>query len=81
LYYNNTLGARTIFVLHQLFMAAKAGRPRVDKAKARSPGISVRLTSDERKPIDSAIKTSGLTQSDWARKALLHVALNDIRIT
>jgi uncharacterized protein (DUF1778 family) len=62
-------------------MTKKAGRPRVAKSKARSPGISVRLTADERKPIDEAIKASGLSQSDWARKSLLHVATGGIRIT
>jgi hypothetical protein len=62
-------------------MTRKAGRPKVSKAKARAPGISVRLTPDERTPIDGAIKRSGLTQSDWARKALLHVATSDICIT
>jgi hypothetical protein len=62
-------------------MTKKAGRPKVPKDKARSPGISVRLTVDERKPIDSAVKSSGLTQSNWARKALIYVASNDISIT
>ncbi|MBI5772166.1 MAG: hypothetical protein HZA89_00305 [Verrucomicrobia bacterium] len=62
-------------------MTKKAGRPRVSKAKARSPGISVRLTADERKPIDAAIKRSGLSQSNWARKSLLYIAASDIRIT
>jgi hypothetical protein len=62
-------------------MTQKAGRPRVSKDKARSPGISVRLTLDERKPIDAAIKGSGLTQSNWARKALIYVASHDIGIT
>jgi hypothetical protein len=63
------------------FMTKKAGRPKVAKSKARSPGISVRLTPDERKPIDAAIKLSGLTQSDWARKSLNYVAISGIRIT
>jgi Mobilization protein NikA len=62
-------------------MTRKAGRPKVAKSKARSPGISVRLTPDERKPIDTAIKASKLTQSDWARKSLLYVANNGICIT
>lgn len=62
-------------------MTKKAGRPKVAKSKARSPGLSVRLTPDERKPIDVAIKQSGLTQSDWARKSLLHVAVNGISIS
>jgi hypothetical protein len=63
------------------FMTKKAGRPKVAKDKARSPGISVRLTPDERKPIDAAIKDSGLSQSNWARKSLIYVATGGIRIT
>jgi hypothetical protein len=71
-----------IFGLHQLFfMTKKAGRPKVAKSKARAPGISVRLTQAERRPIDAAIKASGLTQSNWARKSLLHVATSGICIT
>lgn len=62
-------------------MAGKVGRPKKAKHESRSPGISVRLTDDERKPIDAAIKASGLSQSDWARKSLLYVAMHDIRIT
>lgn len=62
-------------------MAKKAGRPKKSKAESRSPGISVRLTKDEREPIDTAVKRSGLSQSDWARKSLLYVAAHDIRIT
>ena len=59
----------------------KVGRPKVPMDQARVPGISVRLTADERKPIDAAIKRSGLKQSDWARKSLIYVAVNDIGIT
>jgi len=62
-------------------MDKKAGRPPVSKDKARSPGISIRLTPDERKPIDDAIKASGLTRSNWARKSLLYVATSGICIT
>jgi hypothetical protein len=63
------------------FMSKKAGRPRIAKSKARSPGVSVRLTLEERKLIDTAIQASGLTQSDWARKSLLHIATSGICIT
>ena len=44
------------------------------KNKKFSPGVSIRLTELERKTIDSAIKRTGLTQSVWARKALLYAA-------
>jgi len=59
----------------------KAGRPKVPKNKAFVPGVSVRLTADDRKTIDKAIKESGLSQSEWARKSLNYVATNGIRIT
>jgi hypothetical protein len=62
-------------------MPKKVGRPRLSKNKVYAPGISLRLVTDERKAIDAAIDASGLTQSDWARKALLYVASNAIRIT
>jgi hypothetical protein len=76
------LAVNNFFVLHRLFfMTKKAGRPRVSKDKARSPGISVRLTPAEKRPIDAAIKASGLSQSNWARKSLLYVATGGICIT
>jgi hypothetical protein len=59
----------------------KAGRPKTAKDKARSPGISVRLTIAEKTAIDAAIKRSGLSQSEWARKCLIYVATSGIRIT
>jgi len=59
-------------------MKKSVGRPKVPKNKAKSPGISVRLVENERKIIDAAIKHSGLSQSDWARKSLLYVAANGI---
>ena len=62
-------------------MKKSVGRPKVPKNKAKAPGISVRLTLDERKGINDAIIRSGLTKSDWARKSLIYVANNDIRIT
>ena len=55
-------------------MKKSVGRPKVPKNKAYSPGISVRLSPNERKAIDKAIAASGLTQSDWARKSLISAA-------
>jgi hypothetical protein len=63
-------------------MHKKVGRPVTPKDKARAPGISVRLTSQEATAINDAVSRSGITsKSDWARKSLLYVALNGIRIT
>jgi hypothetical protein len=62
-------------------MQRKPGRPKKDKEHSRAPGISARLNEAESKTINDAIKRSGLKKSDWARKSLLYVAANDIRIT
>lgn len=56
----------------------KVGRPKLDKAKFYAPGISLRLVVGEREIIDKSIANSGLSQSEWARKALLYVAQNGI---
>jgi hypothetical protein len=57
----------------------KAGRPQVPKNKALAPGISIRMSQNERKTVDLAVSQSGLPQSAWARKALLYVAEHAIR--
>lgn len=62
-------------------MTQKAGRPRKLPEHSKAPGLSVRLTKAEKDVIDSAVRASGLKQSDWCRKALTHVATNGIRIT
>jgi hypothetical protein len=59
----------------------KVGRPKLPKDQFYAPGISIRLTRRDRKPIDDAIKRSGLTQSDWIRKSLIYVAEHGISIT
>lgn len=61
-------------------MPKKVGRPRLAKAKVYAPGISLRLVVNERRVIDNAIQKSGLSQSEWARKSLLHVATHDIKL-
>jgi hypothetical protein len=62
-------------------MTKKAGRPSVPKDKQRAPALSVRLTAEERKPIEEAIKASGLGATVWARKSLQYIVTNGIRIT
>jgi hypothetical protein len=59
----------------------KAGRPKADPNQERSPGVSIRLNVSEMKEIRAAIKESGLSQSDWARKYLLAAARDDKRNT
>jgi hypothetical protein len=62
-------------------MKKHPGRPKKPKGESRVPGISVRFTPEERMAIDEAIKRSGLTKSEFARKSLIYVAQNDICIT
>jgi hypothetical protein len=62
-------------------MTKKAGRPAMPKDKQRTPAYSIRLTPDEKKPIDEAIKASGLGATVWARKSLQYIVSNGIRIT
>jgi len=57
------------------------GRPKKNEEIQRLPGISIRFTPEERKPIDEAIKLSGLKKTEWARKALQYVVMNGICIT
>jgi hypothetical protein len=59
----------------------KVGRPKKPQDQSLTPGISARFNPEERKTIDSAIQKSGLRQSVWVRKALLHVAQSDIVLT
>jgi len=52
-------------------MKKRVGRPKKLKRESRAPGISVRLSPDELLRINSAIRMSGKTRSDWIRDALL----------
>jgi uncharacterized protein (DUF1778 family) len=63
-------------------MVNKVGRPPVPKDKALAPGISIRLNPEETQAINEAATRSGIrSRSEWARKALIYVAQNGIRIT
>lgn len=59
----------------------KMGRPKKPKSEQRLPGFAIRLTQGEEQVIASAVKSSGLARSDWARKSLLHIAKEGICIT
>jgi len=63
-------------------MTRKVGRPSKPQEQVRNPGISIRLTQDEVKLINEAATRCGIRlKSEFARKALLYVATNDIRLT
>ena len=53
------------------------GRPKLPKAKFRGILIQARLSPDENRLVSGAIKRSGLSTSDWMRKALLSMAEKD----
>ncbi len=60
---------------------AWVGRPKSPKDQSLTPGMSARLTLSKRQIVEAAIRQSGLRQSDWLRKALLHVAQTYIVLT
>ncbi len=63
-------------------MPNKVGRPKLDKHKARTKVITLRLTEPEYLLINSFVPTDyGNNQSEWIRKTLLYVITNGIRIT
>jgi uncharacterized protein (DUF1778 family) len=55
-------------------MQKKLGRPAKKKADYRGSTISLRLTPDERRKLDAAVKRSGKSQSEWLRETLLNAA-------
>ena len=55
-------------------MKRKRGRPFMPKGTAHSVLFAVRIAAKEAGKIQRAIKKSGLTKPDWARKALLSAA-------
>ena len=60
----------------------KAGRPKTALEKKRAPGISIRLTPEETRLIKEAVTRYGIrSKSEFARKCLLYIVKNDIRIT
>ena len=59
----------------------RVGRPAMPKNEKRHPGVSFRLTIDESKAFEAAIKEAGLGKSDYAKKCLLYVLKRGIRIT
>ena len=58
-------------------MKPKMGRPKVAKAKLRGIMVNARLSPEESKAIEAAIRRSPDDKSGWIRKALLSAAVND----
>lgn len=52
----------------------KVGRPKIAKAERRSLFVSTRLSPDEYKEIEDAIKASGVDKTEWIRRKLLAAA-------
>jgi uncharacterized protein (DUF1778 family) len=55
-------------------MNKKMGRPKLASGEARGEFISTRLTADEYQEIESAVKNSGRSKTEWVRNALLATA-------
>ena len=58
-------------------MSKKMGRPKVPKAKLRGILIQARVSPEENKRIQAAIKRASENASEWVRKTLLTAAGND----
>jgi hypothetical protein len=58
-------------------MKPKMGRPKVAKAKLRGIMVNARLSPEENKTINEAIRRTPDNKSDWIRKALLSAARSD----
>jgi hypothetical protein len=58
-------------------MKTKMGRPKVPKAKYKGVLMQARVSPEEAKTINGAIRQSGQVKSGWIRKALLSAAGSD----
>jgi hypothetical protein len=52
----------------------KVGRPALPDKEKRGKFISTRLSPDEYKEIEQAVKSSGETKTEWVRKKLIAAA-------
>ncbi len=52
----------------------KVGRPALPEKEKRGRFISTRLSPDEYKEIEAAIKSSGESKTEWVRKKLVAAA-------
>jgi len=60
-------------------MKAKMGRPKLPKAKVRAIIVQARLSPEEYKTVDAAVKRAGdsVSESEWVRQTLLSGAQGD----
>ena len=58
-------------------MSKKMGRPKVPKAKLRGILIQARVSPEENKQIQAAIKRASENASEWVRKTLLMASKGD----
>jgi hypothetical protein len=49
----------------------RAGRPKLPRGKSRDAIVGLRITVAERAAVERAAKTSGISVSEWIRRALL----------
>jgi hypothetical protein len=52
-------------------MPKKAGRPPMPKGKSKGVLFAFKISGEEARDINKAVKESGLSRPDWAREALL----------
>ena len=55
-------------------MKSKMGRSKVAKAKLRGIMVNARLSPEEHRVIEAAVKSSSESKSNWIRKTLLTAA-------
>ena len=55
-------------------MKRKVGRPKIGVKNAKGELFAVRVTPDDAKAVNAAVRQSGQDKPDWLRKALLSVA-------
>ena len=55
-------------------MKARMGRPKMPKGTAKAILFAFKIAANEAEKINIAIKRSGLSKPEWARKALIHAA-------
>ena len=55
-------------------MKNKMGRPKLPKGTANTVLFAVKIAAKEAEQIQTAIKKSGMSKPEWARKALFDAA-------